>query len=98
MKRACIVDQPSPWRRAFELLGVSSSNCDLVRFERCSQACHDVLDFAAPLFQTMFFQTADSDVVLESGFLVRQVSQFHGLDDSIDDERGSEPCTKAEEE
>src|SRR5262249_50258999 len=44
------------------------------------------------------FQAVHPDVIFIGSFLVRKMSQFHRLDDAIDDHRGTQTSPKPEEE
>src|SRR5262245_19593857 len=53
---------------------------------------------APPFFLAPPFQAARADVIFVSSFLIRKMSQFHRLDDAIDDHRGAQTSPKSEEE
>ena len=46
----------------------------------------------------MFFQSSESDVALVRSLFVRQMTEFHGLDDAIYNEGRTEPRAQAEEQ
>src|SRR5882672_8063780 len=77
-------------RQLFQFFHVASAKHHVVRFDGSNEALHHVSDITSPFFLPVFFEAANSNVVLKSGLLVRQVAQLHRLDDPIDDQRGAE--------
>src|SRR5262245_800796 len=53
---------------------------------------------APPFLLASPFQAARADVIFVTSFLVRKMSQFHRLNDAIDDHRRSQTSPKSEEE
>src|SRR5262249_56303932 len=78
-----------------ELFDVASADDRIVGFERGNEACHDIGNVAAPLLLAVLLQPAPAHVVFEDAFLVGQLAELHGLDDTVDDhgrsKSGSEP-------
>src|SRR6516162_3242568 len=58
---------------------------------------HNVRHLTPPFLQPVLFQSAHSDVIFECAFLVREVTEFHGLDDPIHDECGSKARPQTQE-
>lgn len=97
-KRVGVVAQPAARRQRFQFADVSPSENDVVGQQRGSQAGHDIGYVAAPLLQAMFRQSTLTHIVLKCALLVGQMSEFHGLDDSIHNKCRSQPGSQAEKE
>lgn len=82
----------------FELLYVAASEHDFVGCQSGDQASDDVCDMAAPLLLPFLKQRLVTDIALVRAFLVREVTQFHGLHDAIHDQRRTESCSKSQEQ
>src|SRR5262245_31702520 len=89
-KGVCVVACPAKSREPFQFVNVSATEHDLVRLERSDEALYDIFNEAPPFPSAKSFQSTKTDIVLESGLLVRQVSQFHRFDDAIHDQSGSQ--------
>ncbi len=74
-------------RNLFQLFNIASAQYHVVRFESGDHASHHVLDMAPPLFLAVFFQSSESDVALVRSLFVRQMTEFHGLDNAIHNKR-----------
>src|SRR6266581_1170521 len=79
-----------------ELPGVAAADQDVVGGERGGEARNDVGDLPAPFLLAQAFEAAQADVILVGRLLVRQVAQFHRLDDAFDDHRRTEAGTEAD--
>ena len=97
-KRIGVVSYPATWRDFLQLLNIASAQNYIVRFKSCDHASHHVLDIAPPLFLAVFFQSSESHVALVRSLFIRQMTEFHGLDDAIYNKGGTEPGAQAEEQ
>ena len=86
-----VVSYPATRRNFFQLLNIASAQYHIVRFESCDHASHHVFDIAPPLFLAVFFQSIESYVGFVSSLFVRQMTEFHGLDDAIYNKGRTEP-------
>src|SRR5262249_247181 len=63
--------------------------------QRGNKTLNDVLNVLSPLLLAVFLQSANAHIVFVRAFLVRQMTELHGLDNAVDDERrpqsGAEP-------
>ena len=82
-KRIGVVSYPATRRNFLQLLNIASAQYHIVRFKSCDHASHHVFDIAPPLFLAALFQSGESDVALVRSLFVRQVTEFHGLDNAI---------------
>ncbi len=85
-------------RDLLQLFDVASAQYHVGRFESGDQASHHVFDIAPPLFLAVFFQSIESYVGFVRSLFVRQMTEFHGLDDAIYNKGGTEPGAQAEEQ
>ena len=97
-KRIGVVSYPATRRDFLQLLNIASAQHHVVRFKSGDHASHHVLDVAPPLFLAVFFQSSEPDVALVRSLFVRQMTEFHGLDDAIYNEGRTEPRAQAEEQ
>ena len=82
-----VVSYPAMRRNLFQLFNIASAQYHVVRFESGNHASYHVLDMAPPLFLAMLFQSNESDVALVRSLFVRQMTEFHGLDNAIHNKR-----------
>src|SRR5258706_731804 len=81
-----VVAEPGARRKLLEQLGVAATEHDVVGFERGFELLDDVRHVATPLLLAQALQPAEPDIILVGApFLVRQVRQFHGLEDTVHD-------------
>src|SRR3989442_2350724 len=98
-ERVGVVAEPAAGREPPELRRIPATNDDVVRIERRPQALRHVEHALAPARLAMTLEPPDADVVLEAvALLVRQVGEFHRLEDAVDDERGPEAGAEAEKQ
>ncbi len=64
----------------------------------CCEALHNIGDKPAPFLLAVLFQSPDADIILEGSLFIRQMTQFHRLDHTIDNHCGSETRSKTEEQ
>src|SRR5215510_1492535 len=86
------------FRQFFEFLDIASSKNDIVRFEGGDQAGHSLNNFAAPFLGAVLFQCAHSDIILKGFLSVGKMAHFQRFHNSVENQRGSQPSSKAEEE
>src|SRR5205814_10459726 len=94
-----VVAEPGSRWKLLELRRVSTADHDLVRLERCTEACDHVQHVLPPAPLAVALEPSDADVILERvPFLVRKVSELHGLEHALDDQGRAETGPEAEEE
>ena len=96
-KRIGVVSYPATRGDLLQLLNIAPAQNYVVRFKSGDQTSHHVFDIAPPLFLAAFFQSSESDVGLVRSLLVRQMTEFHRLDDAIYNKGRTEPGAQAEE-
>src|SRR5208282_2739066 len=84
-KRVVVVAGATTRRELFQFLNVASAQHHFARFDGCNQTFHDIGHMMPPFFLAIFLQSPNPDVVFKGGLLVRQVPQFHRLDDTVHD-------------
>src|SRR5262249_16084964 len=89
---------PAFWRQFLQFMHVAATQNHVIGFDCCDQSFYDIGHVAPPFLFAKSLQSTKTDIVLESGFLVGQVSQCHRFDDAIDDESGSQSCAKTQKE
>src|SRR3984893_2257079 len=85
-------------RARVELLDVASPQHCSVGLQGRDEACHDVGNVTLPFLLAVAFQSGSADIVLIGALLERQVSEFYGLDNAVDNHGCSEPGSENEEE
>src|SRR5262249_48101221 len=80
-----IVARTSVRRKRRELPHVAASDHRFVGLERGDEPCHNVGDVPPPLLLAVPFQSGVPHIVLIGALLVGQVTEFHGLDNAVDD-------------
>ena len=70
-------------RQHIEFLDVAAPNHGFVGLERGDEARHDVSNVTAPFLPAVALQPDPAHVVLIGTLLVRQVTELHGLHDSV---------------
>src|SRR5438445_4714188 len=93
-----VVAEPGSRRKLLELRRVSTADHDLVRLERCTEACDHVQHVRPPALLAVALEPSDADVILERVPLLREVSELHGLEHALDDQGRAETGPEAEEE
>lgn len=86
-KRVGVISYPATRRNLLQLLNIAPAQYHVVRFESGDHASHHVLDMVPPLFLAVLFQSGESDVALVRSLFVRQMTEFHGLDNAIHNKR-----------
>ena len=97
-ERIGVVAGPATGRELFQFLHVASAQNDVVGFEGGDQAAHHVRDIAPPFLLALLLQSPNAHVILVGALLVRQMAQFHRLDDAIHNHGGTEAGSQAQEE
>ena len=93
-----VVSYPAMRRNFFQLPDIASAQYHVVGFKSGDHASHDIFHVASPLLLAVFFQSSESDVALVRSLLVRQMTEFHRLHDTIHDKGRTEPRAQAEEQ
>src|SRR5207244_4276120 len=94
-----VVAEPGSRWKLLELRRVSTADHDLVRLERCTEACDHVQNVRPPALLASALEPSYADVILGCvPLLVREVSELHGLEHALDDEGRAETGPEAEEE
>ena len=93
-----VVPLAAEWRQLFQFFDVPAPQDDVVGLGRRRQPFHDVLHAFPPFLAAQALEAADADVVFEGPLSVRQMSQLHRLENSIDDEGRSQAGPQTEEQ
>jgi len=93
-----VVPYPAMRRNFFQLPDIASAQYHVVGFKSGDHASHDIFHVAPPLLLPVFLQSSESDVALVRSLLVRQMTEFHRLHDTIHDKGRTEPRAQAEEQ
>lgn len=93
-----VVSYPATRRNFLQLLNIAPAQNNVVGFKRCDHAGYHVLDMSPPFFLAVLFQSRESHITLVRSFFVRQMSEFHRLDDAVYNKSRTEPSTEAEEQ
>jgi len=78
-----VVSGSAVWRQLFQFLNIASSQNHVIGFKRGDQASHYIRHIAPPLFLASFFECLASHVVLVRTLLVREMAEFHWLQNAI---------------
>src|SRR5262249_23043097 len=97
-KSVAVVASPALGGQSLQFLHVAASEHYLVGFESGNQAGDHICDVAAPLLFPLLQQRAVSHIALVSSLFVGQVTQFHGLDDTVDDHGRSQAGSESDEQ
>lgn len=93
-----VIARAAARRQLFQFVDVAATKDYVVGLESGDQTFYDIRDMAAPFVNAVFLESSKADVIFKSTFLVRQMSEFHRLDDAIDNHRGAETGSETEEE
>src|SRR5262249_26101073 len=85
-------------RQPIEFPDVAAPNHRIVGLERGDEAGHDVGNVTAPFLLAVALESGTAHVVLIGTLLVGQVTEFHGLHDSVHNQAGSKSRSEAEKE
>ena len=96
-KGVVIVTGTTTWGQLFQVLYVTSSEHDIIRFECGNKTLHDIGNKTPPFPFPVLLQSPDTDVVLEGGFFVGQVAKLHRLENAIYDHGGTKAGSQSQE-
>jgi hypothetical protein len=92
-----VIARAATWREILQFLDVSSPENDVVRLESGDQQGNHVRDMSPPPLLAEPIEPAFADVVFLAPLLVREVAQFHGLDNRLHNHSGTQAGSQAEE-
>ena len=78
------------------MFDISAPKNHVIGFEGSDQARNNISNIAPPFSLPMLLEAAYADIVLEDAILVREMAEFHGLDNAIHNQGRSEPGPQAE--
>src|SRR5580700_11957211 len=98
-KGILIVAEARSRRQLLQFLAVSAAQHHVVRIQRGLQLLGNFGHTAAPLFCSHSFEAAQSQIVLVAfAVFIGQMRQLHGLQNSVDDHRRSQPGSQSEKQ
>ena len=77
---------------------IAAAEDDIFRLQGGDEVRHDIRDVLPPFVLAQAVETPLADVVFKRGFFIRQVSEFHRLDDAVNDHRRAEAGAESEEQ
>jgi hypothetical protein len=78
-----VVSGSAVWRQLFQFFDVASPQNYIIGFKSGDQARHYIRHIAPPLFLASFFECLTPHVVLVRALFVREMAQFHWLQNAI---------------
>src|SRR5271157_2211254 len=93
-----IVSQTTVRWKLFQLFGIAAAKNDIIGLQGGGQTLHDFGNFTAPFLFSTFLETAQPNIVLIGGFLIREMAKFHGLNDSVNNQSRAKAGAKTQEE
>src|SRR3954470_440854 len=93
-----IVARAAALRQFIELLYVASAQDDIVWFERSDQSSYHLRDIPSPPPFAPPLQSSLTNVVFVRVLPIGKVTEFHRLDNSIDNQRGPQTGSQAQEQ
>src|SRR5271167_130494 len=93
-----IVSQTAARRKLFQLFGIATAKNDIIGLQGSGQTLHDVGNFTAPFLFSAFLETTQSNIVLIGALLIWEVAEFHGIDDSVDNQSRAQAGAQTQEE
>ena len=92
-----VISRSAVRRELFQLLHIAPSQNYIIGFKGRDQTRHYIHDIAPPFFLASFFECLSAHIILIRPLLVREMTEFHGLDDATYNQCGAEPRAQSEE-
>jgi len=93
-----IISGSAVWRQLFQFFDIASSQNYIIGFKSGDQARHYIRHVTPPLFLASFFECLTPHVVLVRALFVREMAQFHWLQNAIHNQSRTEACAQTQEE
>src|SRR5215831_13113649 len=93
-----IVAGTAAGRQSFYFLDVAAAQNHFSGFERRFQSFHHIGNVALPFPLPVFLESVTTDIVLVRPVPIRQMANFHRLDDAVVNQRAAEPCSEPQKQ